>query len=91
MSPIFTDVRGQEVHEVLLYVAEDGPAFLHGRDDGGEVVVGQGHVRGLAAHLGPRDPHGDADIGLLQGGCVVDAIAGHGDDVAVLLPGPYHS
>ena len=29
--------------------------------------------------------HGDADVGLGQGGCVVDAVSGHGDDSSLLL------
>jgi hypothetical protein len=32
----------------------------------------------------PGDPHGDADVGLLHRGRVVDAVAGHRDDLAFL-------
>ncbi len=35
----------------------------------------------------PVDPHGDADVRLLQRGRVVDAVAGHRDDLAARLQG----
>ncbi len=53
-------------------------------DDGAEVVVGQDHDRGLLGDLGAGDAHRDADVGLLEGRRVVDAVAGHGHDVALL-------
>ena len=54
--------------------------------DGGEVVVGQDHPAGVLRDLG-AGAHGDADVGGLDRGCVVDAVAGHGDDLALLLQG----
>jgi hypothetical protein len=39
----------------------------------------------LFGHVGAGDPHGDADIGALERGRVVDAVSGHGDDVALAL------
>src|SRR5213592_4578803 len=80
-------VRGKEEGDELPDVLVDPPAFLHRRDDGREVVVGEDHVCALLGHVGPRDPHRDAQIGSLQGGCVVHTVAGHGDDVTRLLPG----
>ena len=40
---------------------------------------------GLARDVGPRAAHGHADIGLAQGGRVVDAVARHGHEVPALL------
>ena len=77
----------EQVHQVLLDVAEDAAALLHRRDDRGEVVVGQRHRRRLLGHVGAGDAHGDADVGLLERRGVVDPVAGHRDDVAVLLQG----
>src|SRR5699024_3289287 len=37
--------------------------------------------------VGARDAHAHADVGSLDGGGVVDAVAGHGGDGAVGLPG----
>ena len=54
-------------------------------DDGGEVVVGEDHRRGFLGDLGAGDAHGHADVGLAQGRGVVDAVAGHGHDVAAAL------
>ena len=60
-------------------------ALAHRLDDGREVVVGEDHLRRLLGHLGAGDAHGDADVGRLQRRRVVDAVAGHRDDVAVGL------
>ena len=54
-------------------------------DDAGEVVVEQDEVRGLLGDVGAVQPHGDADVGLLQRRRVVDPVAGDGDDLALLL------
>ena len=51
---------------------------------GGEVVVGEYELAGLLGDLGAA-AHGDADIGLLQRGGVVDGVAGHRHDLAGLL------
>ena len=56
-------------------------------DDGGEVVVQQHQAGGLAGHVRAAPAHGDADVGGLQGRGVVDAVAGHGHDLAVGLEG----
>ena len=79
------DQRGHLEAHVLGQVVVDPPAELDRLDDGGEVVVGQDHHRGALRDLGAGDAHGDADVGLLEGRRVVHAVAGHGDDVALLL------
>ena len=71
--------------DVLGEVVVEAAAELDRLDDGGEVVVGEDHRRGLLGDLGAGDPHRDADVGLLQRGRVVDAVAGHRDDVALPL------
>lgn len=63
------------------------PALLHGGDDGGEVIVKQVKVGGLAVDVGAGAADGDADGGLLQGRGVVDPVAGHRDHVATCLQG----
>ena len=81
----FAGVRRQQVDQVLADVVEDAAAFLDRLHDAGEIVVGQHHVGGLLRDVGAGDAHGDADIGGLERGRVVDAVAGHGDDVALAL------
>ena len=54
-------------------------------DDGREVVVGEHHFRGVAGGGGALVAHRDADVGALQRGSVVDAVAGHRGDVALAL------
>jgi len=72
-----------------LHVVVDGAALRDGLDNGGEVVVGQDHVRRLLGHRGAGDAHGDADVGELERGGVVDAVARHGHDVPVVLEQPH--
>ena len=47
-----------------------------------EVVLGEHERGGLASDVGAALAHGDADVGGLERGRVVDAVAGHGDDLA---------
>ena len=54
---------------------------------GGEVVVGEHELAGLLGDLRAA-AHGDADVGLLQRGGVVDGVAGHRHDLAGLLHQP---
>ncbi len=42
---------------------------------------------GLAGDIGADLPHGDADIGRAQGRGIVDAVAGHGHEFALVLQG----
>mmetsp|Transcript_9814 Transcript_9814/g.26682 ORF Transcript_9814/g.26682 Transcript_9814/m.26682 type:complete len:384 (+) Transcript_9814:266-1417(+) len=78
------NVGGNEVADEGLHVGVDRTALLHGRDDGGKVVVGEHHVSGLLGHLRARNAHGDADGGLLESWCVVDAVACHGGHLPLL-------
>ena len=75
------DVVGEVIGEEAADVGEGRAALLDRGDDRGEVVVEQHEVGGLAGDVGARSPHGDADGGLASAGRVVDAVAGHGDDV----------
>ena len=77
--------RQQEL-DGLADVVIDPPPFLHRRNDGGEVVVGQHHIRHVFRHVRTGDAHADADVRRLDGGCVVDAVAGHGGHEAARLP-----
>ena len=54
-------------------------------DDRREVVVREHHVGRLAGHIRADLSHGDADIGALERRRVVDAVAGHRDDLATGL------
>ena len=81
----FSDVTGDGELDEAAQVVVDHPAFLDGRDDGGEVIVAQHHVRGLLRDIGAGDTHRHADIGLLQRGRVVDAITRHRDHLALSL------
>ena len=77
--------------ELQLDVGGDAPvdvsAEVDGAHEGGEVVVGEDDLGGLLGDLRAA-AHGDADVGLLEGGGVVDGVAGHGDDLAGFLHQP---
>ena len=77
----------QHESEGLAQVEVDRAALFHRPFNRGEVVVGEQHVCGLARHFGAAGAHGDADVGLLEGGRVVDAVAGHCHDLTVGLEG----
>ena len=57
-------------------------------ENGGEVVVSQNDIRGLARHVRPVFPHGHPHVGRFQGGRVVDTVPGHGHHIALLLKAP---
>lgn len=77
------DGVGEDVEDELADVVVDTAAGLDGRDDGGEVVVGEHHRGGFPGDVGAGAAHGDPDVGPSQRGCVVDTVAGHGDDLAL--------
>ena len=80
-------VAGQQEADGLADVVVNPAALGHGAHDGGKVVVGEDHVRHVFGDVGAGDAHADADIGGLDGGGVVDAVAGHGGDGSPAAPG----
>jgi hypothetical protein len=60
-------------------------SFFHRRLDRRKVVVGQHHVGCLYGHFRSGAPHRNADVRLLEGRRVVDAVARHRDDMAACL------
>ena len=71
--------------DVLDEVVVQPAPQLDRLDDGREVVVGQHHHGGVLGDLGAGDAHRDTDVGALQCGRVVHAVAGHRDDPALPL------
>mmetsp|Transcript_21478 Transcript_21478/g.51111 ORF Transcript_21478/g.51111 Transcript_21478/m.51111 type:complete len:359 (-) Transcript_21478:643-1719(-) len=76
--------RHDEGHE-LLDACVDGSPFLHGLHDGGEVVIGQDHLRRTLCHLRALDAHGHSDVRLVQRRRVVHAVTRHGRNLALAL------
>ena len=72
-------------------IVEYPPPLLDGADDGGEVVIGDDHIRGLFGDLGARPAHGYADIGSSQSRGVVHSVSGHGYDVASCFQGLHYA
>ncbi len=78
-------VGRQDEQDGFLQVVVDGPAFLDGTFDRREIVVGEDDFGGFLGRFGALDAHRHADVGAFQCRRVVDAVAGHGDDLAVGL------
>ncbi|AUX37512.1 uncharacterized protein SOCE836_097370 [Sorangium cellulosum] len=76
------DVAREHIAHEAADILLDGPPFLDGRHDRGEVVVGEDDVRRLLGHLRAAQPHGHADVGGAERGGVVHAVAGHHDHLA---------
>ena len=79
------DVAREDVGDETPDVVVDRAAFFDRVDDAREVVVGQDHVGRFFGDVRSRDAHGHTDVGHLQRGRVVHAVACHGDDVAHAL------
>jgi hypothetical protein len=63
-------------------VRERRAPLIDGGHDGGEVVIEQHQVGGLAGHVGARLAHRHPDRRLAQRRRIVDAVAGHGHHMA---------
>jgi len=74
------EVAGKKVDNKTFNILENDPALLYGMDNGCKSIILEDHVRGLPGNLGATQPHGDADIRILQSRGVVDPVTGHGDD-----------
>lgn len=59
----FSDVGRNQVSDELFHVIINGSAFFHCSYNGGEIVIGQDHLRGGLGHSCSA-PHGDADLCL---------------------------
>ena len=67
----------------LLDVVTDAAPFFDCVDDGSKVVVCQHHVRHLLRHVRSSNPHRDSDVGHLDCGRIIHAVARHRDKLAV--------
>ncbi len=68
---------GGYVSERLAQVGEDAPPEPDPGQDRDEAIVQQHEVRRLARDIGAALAHGDADMGGLQCGRIVDPVSGH--------------
>ena len=83
------DRLGHEQVRHTFDVRDDLPPL---GDDGrhrAEVVIDQHQLRYTARRIG-AGPHGDAEIGLLEGQHVVDAVPGHGHGMGAGAQGLHH-
>ena len=81
------DVNGKDETHRLAQIVVDAAAETDRLDDRAEIVVEQHDGGSFARDIGSAAAHGDADMGGLQRGRVVDAVAGHRDDLAIGLVG----
>src|SRR5690606_2914500 len=78
-------VAAEQIEDELADVVEDDTTFLDGRADRDESIILEYDGSRFLCHIGAPDSHRHTDIRLLQGGCIVDAVAEHRDDLAPLL------
>ncbi|MCY1226348.1 hypothetical protein D9M72_385750 [compost metagenome] len=86
LSDVVRQVVSQEPPDIRVR----GAALLHCGDDGGKVVIQEHEVRRLTGYVRAAQPHGYADVCLLEGRAVVDAVAGHRHHVALALEQARH-
>ena len=68
-------------------VVINAPSFAHSGNDGGKIVIGQNHVGHIFGYVGAGNPHANADVGVFDGRGVIDAVSGHGGNLAFFAPG----
>ena len=78
-------VHGEDEAHCLAQVVVDAAAEPDRLDDRAEIVVEQHDGGRFARHVGAAPAHRDADMGRLQRRRIVDAVAGHRDDLAIRL------
>ena len=78
------EVDGQLEDDEALDVLVERASPHDGRGDAVERVVQQGDVAGFLGHGGARS-HREAHLGVVQGGGIVRAVAGHGHYGSLLL------
>ena len=74
---------GGDIGQCAAQISKDAPPHADAANDRDEAVVEQRQIGRFARHVRALPAHGDADMGGLQGGRVINAVAGHGDDFAV--------
>ena len=83
--PDFGHVGGQQVDDGFFEVIEDFAALFDAINNRGEVVVEQNHVGCVFGNVRPADPHGNADVALLDRWGIVDPIARYSHHVTDFL------
>ena len=84
-------VRGQQKLNRLADIVIHPAALLHGRHNGGKVVVRQYHIRHVLGHIRAGHAHAYANIRRLNGRGVVDPVAGHGSHSPLPVKGLYNA
>merc|ERR1712212_326113 len=79
-----TDVGRNEITDELFHVVVDGTTLFNSSPNGGEVVVSKHHLGGRLGD-GSSRTHGNTNLGLLQGRCVIHTITSHGRDLTQAL------
>jgi len=85
-EPRHLDRLDDLVERVGVHALVDAAARLDGGQDVEQTGCGQHDAGGGPGHI-RRGGDGDADLGLLERGCVVHAVAGHTHDVPGSLQG----
>ncbi len=82
----FAHIGRQQELDRFADIVVDPASFFYGIDDGRKIVIGQDHIRHILCDIRAGDTHTDADIGCFDRWCVIDTVARHCRDRALLFP-----
>ena len=82
----FANVCSQKESYGLFNVCINASSFSDSGNDGCEVIVCQSHIGSTFCNVGSGNPHSTSDVGGFQCRCIIDAVSGHGNDLAGPLP-----
>ena len=80
-------VGTQEELNTLANVVVDASSLFARANDGGKVIVSQNHICNALSNIGTSNAHTNTNISAFNGRSIVNAVACHGRDHALLAPG----
>ena len=82
---------GQKIGCAFSDVVIDPSALFNCADNGGEVVIGDDHIRCFFRNLGACFSHSHANIGGLQSRSIIDSVSRHGYNMASFFQRLYYA
>src|SRR5215831_5050135 len=72
-------------YDSLAEVVVDAPAQFYCSHKGSKIIIQQDNRCSLTRHVGAAAAHGNADVRRFERRRIVDAVAGHRDDLSPVL------
>ncbi len=80
-------IARHRVADELQDIVEDAATFADSADNRREVVVQEHHVRRFPRSIGALLAHCHTDVGAFERRCIINAVAGHCDELTMGLQG----